>query len=90
MVPAGNKAKRLLSVNHTTKTIHHHHHHHHHQSYEVIVNKTVKKQTNKLQNIFSILSVHHSAINKCVFTKYLEITPMFNSSHEFFGYVPLQ
>ena len=23
MVPAGNKAKRLLSVNHTTKTIHH-------------------------------------------------------------------
>ena len=27
MVPAGNKAKRLLSVNHTTKTIHHHHHH---------------------------------------------------------------
>ena len=27
MVPAGNKAKRLLSVNHTTKTIHHHLHH---------------------------------------------------------------
>ena len=26
MVPAGNKARRLLSVNHTTKTIHHHHH----------------------------------------------------------------
>ena len=25
MVPAGNKAKCLLSVNHTTKTIHHHH-----------------------------------------------------------------
>ena len=23
MVPAGNKTKRLLSVNHTTKTIHH-------------------------------------------------------------------
>ena len=30
MVPARNKAKRLSSVNHTTKTIHHHHHHHHH------------------------------------------------------------
>ena len=29
MVPAGNKAKRLSSVNHTTKTIRHHHHHHH-------------------------------------------------------------
>ena len=28
MVLAGNKAKRLSSVNHTTKTIHHHHHHH--------------------------------------------------------------
>ena len=26
MVPAGNKAKCLLSVNHTTITIHHHHH----------------------------------------------------------------
>ena len=26
MVTAGNKAKRLSSVNHTTKTIHHHHH----------------------------------------------------------------
>ena len=27
MVLTGNKAKRLSSVNHTTKTIHHHHHH---------------------------------------------------------------
>ena len=27
MISAGNKAKRLSSVNHTTKTIHHHHHH---------------------------------------------------------------
>ena len=26
MAPAGNKAKRLSSVNHTTRTIHHHHH----------------------------------------------------------------
>ena len=30
MVPAGNKAKRLSSVNHTTKTIYHYHHNHHH------------------------------------------------------------
>ena len=29
MIPAGNKAKHLSSVNHTTKTIHHHHHLHH-------------------------------------------------------------
>ena len=27
MAPAGNKAKCLSSVNHTTKTIHHHHYH---------------------------------------------------------------
>ena len=27
MVPAGIKAKRISSVNHTTKTIHHHHRH---------------------------------------------------------------
>ena len=31
MVPAGNKAKRLSSVNHTTKTIHHHYHHLRHE-----------------------------------------------------------
>ena len=29
MVLAGNKAKHLSSVNHTTKTIHYHHHNHH-------------------------------------------------------------
>ena len=27
MVPAGNKATRLLSVKHATKAIHNHHHH---------------------------------------------------------------
>ena len=30
MAPAGNKAKWLSSVNHTTKTVHHHHHRHRH------------------------------------------------------------
>ena len=30
MISAGNKAKRLSLVNHTTKTIHHHHHDRHH------------------------------------------------------------
>ena len=38
MVPAGNKAKRLLSVNHTTKTIHYHHHHHHHHHVKLVSN----------------------------------------------------
>ena len=33
MVLAGNKAKHLSSVNHTTKTVYHHHHHHHHQTH---------------------------------------------------------
>ena len=50
MVPAGNKAKRLSSVNHTTKTIHdddddddddHHHHHHHHHQLWVKIKATV-------------------------------------------------
>ena len=31
MVPAGNKAKRLSWVNHTTKTIHHNHRHLHYR-----------------------------------------------------------
>ena len=42
MVPAGNKAKRCSSVNHTAKTIHyhlHHHHHHHHHGPTRVVNK---------------------------------------------------
>ena len=33
MIPAGNKAKRLSSVSHTTKTNHHHHHHPAHFSF---------------------------------------------------------
>ena len=37
MVPAGNKAKRLSSVNNTTKTILHHHHHHHHHHIIIII-----------------------------------------------------
>ena len=36
MVPARNKAKRLLSVNHITKRIHHHHHHHHHYHHQCL------------------------------------------------------
>ena len=53
-VPAANKAKRLSSVNHTTKTIvhhhyhhHHHHHHHHHQkaNYNIKISELEKKLT---------------------------------------------
>ena len=46
MVPAGNKAKRLSSVNHTTKTIHHHLHHHH-------VNKNFSQDVSVSNNILS-------------------------------------
>ena len=37
MVPAGNKAKRLSSVKHTTKTTHHHHYHHHHKCLQILI-----------------------------------------------------
>ena len=36
MVPTGTEAKGLLSVNHTTKTIHRHHHRHHHHHHHII------------------------------------------------------
>ena len=44
MVPAGNKAKHLLSVNHTPKTIHHHNHHHHHHNHHAKVVLITKKE----------------------------------------------
>ena len=45
MVPAGNKAKGLSSVNHTTETIHHHHHHHH-QDAELLSKQTIYVKEN--------------------------------------------
>ena len=39
MVPAGNKAKRLSSVNHTTKTIHHYHHHPSIKNFQKVLNE---------------------------------------------------
>ena len=58
MVSAGNKAKRLSSVNHTTKTVHHHHHDHQskkefvRQYMQTILCKTeLNKNANKVQNI---------------------------------------
>ena len=41
MVLAGNKAKRISSVNHTAKTIHHHHHHQELIFLSILVNHTV-------------------------------------------------
>ena len=42
MVPAGNKAKRLSSVNHTIKTIHHHHQ---------FISKSSVRRLNKKKNL---------------------------------------
>ena len=54
MVPAGNKAKRLSSVSHTTKTLHHHHHHHHH--HETNRAKTFQNKFSKyFLNIYEFL-----------------------------------
>ena len=51
-VPAGNKATHLLSVNHTTKTIHHHHHHplqmFSSEFYEILQNKLFYYNTSRL------------------------------------------
>ena len=44
IVPAGNKAKRLSSVNHTTETIHHHHHHHYLKQKLIIVSQKVSSK----------------------------------------------
>ena len=57
MVPAGNKAKRLSSVNHTTKTIHHHHDHQSKKEFVTQYMQTIScktelnKNANKVQNI---------------------------------------
>ena len=62
MVTAGNKAKRLSSVNHTTKTIHRHHHHHHHHHQAVVGfgttygnNKKIKKKKKIYGNYIFLL-----------------------------------
>ena len=54
MVLAENKAKSLLLVNHTTKTIHHHHHHHHHNHHQIYPNASIYTNKNKdtVQEIF--------------------------------------
>ena len=51
MVPAGNMAKCLLSVNRTTKAnYHHHHHHHHHWNSYVVSDQTIFHANKKLDN----------------------------------------
>ena len=42
MVLAGNKAKRLSSVNHTVKVHHLHHHHHYHHHHHHIVDTDLR------------------------------------------------
>ena len=40
MVTAGNKAKHLLLVNHTIRTIQHYHHHHYHHQFPITLLQT--------------------------------------------------
>ena len=64
MVPAGNKAKSLSSVDHTTKTIHHLHHQ---KGSETPVKKLIAisihfKNLFKLHNLY--LEKFHTATNR--------------------------
>ena len=62
MVPAGNKANCLSSVNDTTKTIHHHCDHHRHHEFGLCNQKIVKWCW--LCNRFSWMSIWKSTNNK--------------------------
>ena len=84
MVPAGNKAKRLSSINHTTKTIHHHHHHHHHH------HQKKKSHSDRFRHIqvLSSISRNYSGVFKtlCNFgiiraVVYLELWQIQNQKH---------
>ena len=52
MVPAGNKAKHLSSVNYTTKTIHHHHQ----QQQHIILQTKVSQPLTKLSSLSVLVS----------------------------------
>ena len=65
VVPAGNKAYHLSSVNHTTKTIHHHHHHHHH--HQATIKQLWALKILNIEPNFStyIISVDDKLRNRC-------------------------
>ena len=52
MVAAGNKAKCLSSVNHTTRTIHHHHHH---QKLCLVLSKRVQATLSRKKILFNVV-----------------------------------
>ena len=56
MVPAGNTAKRLSSVNHSTKTIHHHHH-------QKALIKILKKILSVIVLLTKLWSISYGALN---------------------------
>ena len=66
MVPAGNKAKSLLLVNLTTKTIQHHHHHSANQLTGFYMRPTrVFNELSKLSNsCYKVLLIHGFQIAK--------------------------
>ena len=46
--------------------------------------KKLTFQNFNISKVYSFLRAYHSAINNCVFIKYLELIPVFNSSDNFF------
>ena len=77
MVPAGNKAKCLPTVNHTTKRIHHHHHHHyrHHHIFENF--KWMYKEPDRfLWVVFQVLAtdLQSTITGLCYFITYLALS----------------
>ena len=55
MVPAGNKAKQLWSINHTTKTIHHHQQQQQQQQH-IILQTKVSQPLTKLSSLSVLVS----------------------------------
>ena len=68
MVLAGNKAKRLSSVNHTTKTIHHHHNNpfdFRSKTLLPLIGVSKVKKTYAVVGILTDFVIHHQQKNSC-------------------------
>ena len=62
MVLAGNKAKRLSSVNHTTTETIHHHYHHHHSSSAALPNTSAQFDTTAV--VYTLMNpIEHKMID---------------------------
>ena len=73
MVPAGNQAKRLSSVNHTTITNHHYHHHHHHQLTILSFGNFFKAASASVIILFQVSSSMKNSFARLIFFDILNI-----------------